>query len=138
VSSGRFLDTKILVYAHQEGDDRTPIARQILFEGGVIGVQVLNEFASVLRAKLGFPWPKVQEAVNNILVLCPNPRPLSVDTHMHALGLSERFGFPIWDGLIVAAAIEARCPTLLTEDLPHGQVVEGVRILNPFLGRAKP
>jgi predicted nucleic acid-binding protein len=130
------LDTKILVYAHQEGDDRTPIARQILFEGGVIGVQVLNEFASVLRAKLGFPWPKVQEAVNNILVLCPNPRPLSVDTHMRALGLSERFGFPIWDGLIVAAAIEARCSTLLTEDLQHGQVVEGVRILNPFLGQA--
>lgn len=104
-------------------------------EGGVIGVQVLNEFASVLRAKLGFPWPKVQEAVNNILVLCPNPRPLSVDTHMRALGLSGRFGFSIWDGLNVAAAVEARCSTLLTEDLQHGQVVEGVRSENPFFGR---
>jgi predicted nucleic acid-binding protein len=109
-----------------------------LFEGGVIGVQVLNEFASVLRAKLGFPWPQVEEADNNILILCPNPRPLSVDTHTRALGLSGTFGYSIWDGLIVAAAIEARCSTLLTEDLQHGQVVEGVRILNPFLGRAKP
>jgi predicted nucleic acid-binding protein len=138
VSSDRFLDTNILVYAHKEGDYRTEIARQLLFEGGVIGAQVLNEFASVARAKLGFTWPKVQEAVDNILILCPNPRALNVATHLRALGLSKRFGFSIWDGLIVAAAIEAKCSTLLTEDLQHGQVVEGVRIENPFLRTAAP
>jgi predicted nucleic acid-binding protein len=48
--------------------------------------------------------------------------------------LSNRYGFSIWDGLIVAAAIEAKCSTLLTEDLQHGQVVDGLRIENPFLG----
>lgn len=138
MSSDRFLDTNILVYAHKEGDYRTEIARQLLFEGGVIGAQVLNEFASVARAKLGFTWPKVQEAVDNILILCPNPRALNVATHLRALGLSKRFGFSIWDGLIVAAAIEAKCSTLLTEDLQHGQVVEGVRIENPFLRTAAP
>ena len=53
---------------------------------------------------------------------------------MRALRLSDRYGFSIWDGLIVAAALEARCSTLLTEDMQHGQVVEGVRIENPFLG----
>lgn len=132
-SLDRFLDTNILVYAHKEGDYRTAIARQLLFEGGVISVQVLNEFASVARAKLGFMWPQVQEAVENIVILCPKPRALSVDTHLRALGLSKRFGLSIWDGLIVAAAIEAKCSTLLTEDLQHGQVVEGVRIENPFL-----
>jgi predicted nucleic acid-binding protein len=138
VSPDRFLDTNILVYAHTEGDNRTAIARQLLFEGGVVSVQVLNEFASVARAKLGFMWPQVQEAVDNILILCPNPRALSVDTHLRALGLSKRFGFSIWDGLIVAAAIEAKCSTLLTEDLQHGQVVEGVRIENPFLIASAP
>jgi predicted nucleic acid-binding protein len=138
VSSDRFLDTNILVYAHTEGDNRTAIARQLLFEGGVVSVQVLNEFASVARAKLGFMWPQVQEAVDNILILCPNPRALSVDTHLRALGLSKRFGFSIWDGLIVAAAIEAKCSTLLTEDLQHGQVVEGLRIENPFLIASAP
>jgi len=138
VSSDRFLDTNILVYAHKEGDYRTEIARQLLFEGGVIGAQVLNEFASVTRAKLGFTWTKVQEAVDNILILCPNPRALDVATHLRALGLSKRFGFSIWDGLIVAAAIEAKCSTLLTEDLQHGQVVEGVRIENPFLRASAP
>lgn len=134
MSPDRFLDTNILVYAHREGDYRTAIARQVLFQGGVVGVQVLNEFASVARAKLGFPWSQVQEAINNILILCPAPRPLSIDTHLRALGLSNRYGFSIWDGLIVAAAIEAKCSTLLTEDLQHGQVVDGLRIENPFLG----
>lgn len=134
MSADRFLDTNILVYAHREGDYRTPIARQVLFEGGVVGVQVLNEFASVAHAKLGFSWARVQEAIDNILILCPAPRPLSVDIHMRALRLSDRYGFSIWDGLIVAAALEARCSTLLTEDMQHGQVVEGVRIENPFLG----
>ena len=136
MSPDRFLDTNILVYAHREGDYRTAIARQVLFQGGVVGVQVLNEFASVARAKLGFPWSQVQEAINNILILCPAPRPLSIDTHLRALGLSNRYGFSIWDGLIVAAAIEAKCSTLLTEDLQHGQVVDGLRIENPFLGTA--
>jgi predicted nucleic acid-binding protein len=94
---------------------------------------VLNEFASVARAKLGFTWPQVQEAIDSIVILCPAPRPLSIDTHLRALELSKRYGFSIWDGLIVAAAIEARCSTLLTEDLQHGQMVESLRIENPFL-----
>ena len=138
MSSDRFLDTNILVYAHREGDYRTTIARQVLFEGGVVGVQVLNEFASVARAKLGFSWPQVQEAIDNILILCPAPMPLSIEIHLNALGLSKRYGFSIWDGLIVAAAIEAKCSALLTEDLQHGQVVEGVRIENPFLKASAP
>jgi predicted nucleic acid-binding protein len=134
MSADIFLDTNVLVYASSQGDHRTSTARQLLLDGGVIGVQVLNEFASVARAKLGLTWAEVQEAIENIVILCPDPRPLSFETHLHALGLSKRYGFSIWDGLIVAAAAEARCSMLLTEDLQHGQVVEGVRIENPFLG----
>ena len=133
MSRDQFFDTNVLVYAHTTGDDRTEIARALLLGGGVIGVQALNEFASVARAKLAFAWPRIQAAIGNILILCPKPKPLSVDTHLRALEISERYGFSIWDGLIVAAAIEARCSRLLSEDLQHGQVVEGVRIENPFL-----
>ncbi len=135
MNSSRFLDTNLLVYAHREGDHRMAIARRVLFEGGVVGAQVLNEFASVAHGKLGFTWPQVNEAIDNILILCPAPRPLTVEIHLHALRLSDRYGFSIWDGLIVAAALEAKCSTLLTEDMQHGQVVEGVRIENPFLGK---
>jgi predicted nucleic acid-binding protein len=138
MSADIFLDTNVLVYANSLGDHRSATARQLLFDGGVVGVQVLNEFASVARAKLGLTWAEVQEAVENIVILCPNPRPMSFETHLRALGFSKRYGFSIWDGLIVAAAAEARCSKLLTEDLQHGQVVEGVRIENPFLLPAIP
>jgi predicted nucleic acid-binding protein len=110
----------------------------LLLDGGVVGVQVLNEFASVARAKLAMSWVAIQEAIDKIVILCPNPRPLSIQTHLRALGLSKRYGFSIWDGLIVAAASEARCTKLLTEDLQHGQVIDGLRIENPFLRLANP
>ena len=104
-----------------------------MLDGGVVGVQVLNEFASVARAKLAMSWVAIQEAIDKIVILCPNPRSLGIETHLRALGLSGRYGFSIWDSLIVAAAAEARCSKLLTEDLQHGQVIDGVRIENPFL-----
>ena len=128
-----FFDTNILVYAHSVRDYRTATARQLLLDGGVVGVQALNEFASVARAKLSFTWAEVQEAVEKIVILCPNPRPLAFQTHLRALEVSKRYGFSIWDGLIVAAAAEAHCSKLMTEDLQHGQIVEGVQIVNPFL-----
>lgn len=128
-----FLDTNVLVYAHVLGDGRSAAAQQILFNGGVINVQVLNEFASVLRGKLGFSWEEVVQAVDKILILCPSPNPLTVQTHLRSLGLSKRYGLSLWDGLIVAAALDAGCTTLYTEDLQHGQQIEGLRIENPFL-----
>jgi predicted nucleic acid-binding protein len=134
MGAGDFLDANVLVYAYSRGDSRTATARQLLFDGGVVGVQALNEFASVARAKLAMSWTEVQEAVENIVILCPDPRPMGIETHLRAVGISKRFGVSIWDGLIVAAAAEARCSKLLTEGLQHGQVVDGVLIENPFLG----
>src|SRR5580658_6984160 len=138
MSADVFLDTNVLVYAYSQGDPRTATARQLLLNGGLVGVQVLNEFASVARAKLAMTWAEVQESIEKIVILCPNPRPLNIETHLRALGLSKRYRFSIWDGLIVAAAAEARCTKLLTEDLQHGQAVDGVRIENPFLGLRAP
>jgi predicted nucleic acid-binding protein len=133
MSRDRFFDTNILVYAHTTGDSRSELARTLLVSGGTVGVQALNEFTSVARAKLKFTWQQIHSAIENILILCPNPQPLSVDLHLRARTLSERYGFSIWDGLMVAAAIEARCGTLFTEDLQHGQIIDGLRIENPFL-----
>jgi len=135
MSAENFLDTNVLVYAYSRDDARTIAARQLLLDGGVVGLQVLNEFVSVARSKLAMTWAEVQEAVEKIVILCPNPRPLNIETHLRALGLSRRYGIPIWDSLIIAAAVEARCSKLLTEDLQHGQVMEGVRIENPFLAQ---
>ncbi len=129
-----FLDTNVLVYAHSLGDARIHKAQQLLFDGGVINAQVLNEFASVLRSRLAFSWEDVTEAVEKILILCPNPRPLTVEVHLRSLELGRKHKLSIWDSLILAAALEAGCKTLYTEDLQHGQIIDGLRIENPFLG----
>lgn len=131
-----FFDTNVLIYAHSLRDHRMDTAQQLLFDGGVINAQVLNEFASNLRGKLGFSWEEVSLAVEKILTLCPNPKPLTVEIHLRSLELSRHYRFSIWDSLIIAAALEARCTTLYTEDLQHGQTIEGLRIVNPFLEAA--
>ena len=51
---------------------------------------------------------------------------------LSALKIKARYGFSYWDSAVVAAARAAGCTELFTEDLSHGQVVDGVRIINPF------
>ncbi|HKH35057.1 MAG TPA: hypothetical protein VKA80_13010 [Beijerinckiaceae bacterium] len=60
--------------------------------------------------------------------------PLTFDLHRSALDISRRYGFTIYDSLILSAAKEARCRVLYTEDLQDGQTIEGVLVRNPFTG----
>jgi len=131
--SSAFLDTNVLLYATLQPDPRSEAARALLAPGGGVRVQGLNEFAAVVRRKLRRPWPEVVEALAAIRVLCPAPRALTLATHEAALGLADRYGFQIYDALIVDAALEAGCATLFSEDLQDGQVIEGrLTIRNPF------
>jgi predicted nucleic acid-binding protein len=128
-----FLDTNVLLYAALQPDGRSDVARGLLTLGGVVSVQVLNEFVAVARRKLRRPWPEIRQALIAIRVLCRPPRPLTLDTHEAALGIAQRTGYQIYDALIVASALEAGCATLLSEDLQDGQVIEGrLTIHNPF------
>ena len=129
-----FLDTNILIYAALQPDGRSEQARHVVAQGGVISVQVLNEFASVASRKLRKPWPEVERALLAIRSLFPDPRPLTATTHDSALDLAGRLGCQFYDALILASALEAGCDTLLTEDLQHGQRIEGrLTIRNPFV-----
>jgi predicted nucleic acid-binding protein len=128
-----FLDTNILIYAFAENDARLDAAERIVNEGGVVSVQVLNELAHTLRRKFRIAWTRVGEIIETILSTCPDPLPLSLETHRAALRICERYGFSIYDGLVIAAALEAGCSVLYTEDLQHGQIIGGVKIVNPFL-----
>jgi len=132
--SGRaFLDTNVLVYAVVENDPRTGRARDLLAAGGTISVQMLNEFVSVARRKLGMSWEEVNEAVEAILVLCPSPEPITLATHQVARKIAEECEFNIYDALVAAAAIQTGCATLYSEDFQDGQVIEGkVTVRNPF------
>ncbi len=128
-----FFDTKILLYRLSADAFRADRANELLERGGMVSVQVLNEFAAVATRKLRLSIPEIREILDTIRSLC-QVVPLEIETHDRALDLAERHRFSIYDALIVAAAIGAGCSTLWTEDLSHGQRVERVTIRNPFIG----
>jgi predicted nucleic acid-binding protein len=128
-----FFDTNVLVYVVGQKDERTTHAEALVAAGGVVSVQVLNELASVARRKLGMTWEEIQEALAAIRVLCPSPVPLTIETHEAGLRIAAQYQFHIYDALVAAAALEAECTTLYSEDLQDGQVIDGrLTIRNPF------
>jgi predicted nucleic acid-binding protein len=129
-----FFDTNLIIYAFAE-DARADAAEALLAAGGVISVQVLNEFVAVASRKLGMPWDDVLAALDAILVLCPSPAPLTIQTHQLALGIAGKHKYHIYDALVIASALEASCTTLYSEDLQDGQVIGGLTIRNPFQKR---
>lgn len=128
-----FFDTNVLIYAVAKNDPRGSVAEELLERGGRISVQSLNEFAAVARHKLSMPWKEILEFLDLICVLCPVPIPISLATHKRALVIAGKYGYGIYDALIVSAALEAGCSTLYSEDLQDGQLIAAqVTILNPF------
>jgi predicted nucleic acid-binding protein len=137
MTSRGFLDTNIVIYSvarrlSLHDDARTRIAETIVGQGGVISVQVLNEFADTVFRRHRQTWPVIREMLNVINELCGPAIPLTLEVHQSAVDISVRYGFRIYDSLIIAAAEHAGCTTLYTEDLQHGQKVGNVTIVNPF------
>jgi predicted nucleic acid-binding protein len=128
-----FFDTNVLIYAFAAGDRRSARAEALLAEGGVIGVQVLNEFTNVTLRKLGWDWPQIDASLAVIVELTAPVRPLTAEIHAQAVKLARGNPLAFYDALIVAAAADAGCRVLLTEDLQHGRKFGGVTIQNPFL-----
>lgn len=126
-----FLDTNILVYAQQAGP-KGEVARRLLAEGGVVSVQVLNEFAAVAARKLGRSWDEIAAAIEDLLAVVEAPLPLTVALHEAARGLAAAHGVSFYDALIVAAAQAAGCERLCSEDLQAGRRFGAVLVVNPF------
>jgi len=128
-----FLDTNVLIYAVAKNDPRASKAEALLASGSMVSIQSLNEFASVARRKLGMSWKQVNEFLDLICILCPDPVPISLDTHKVDLAIAERYGYSIYDALVASAALEAGCKTLYSEDLQDGQIINRqLTIRNPF------
>jgi len=130
-----FFDTNILVYAQQTGG-KADRARALLAGGGKFSVQVLNEFTAVSRRKQRRDWREITEAVSDVLTTLDPPLALTLDLHTAARALAEDHRLSFYDALIVAAALEAGCDTLFSEDMQHGRTIGGLAILNPFLESA--
>jgi predicted nucleic acid-binding protein len=128
-----FLDSNVLLYASLQPDPRSEAARALLARRGIISVQVLNEFANVAARKLRRPWREVTDALAAIRALCPPPLPLTLAIHESGIAIANRTRYQFYDALIIAAALEAGCATLFSEDLHDGQMIDGrLTIRNPF------
>jgi predicted nucleic acid-binding protein len=127
-----FFDTNVLLYLLSDDAPKADRAEDLLADGGVISVQVLNEFAAVASRKLGLAWPEIREVLGTAQSLC-RVEPLTIATHERGLAIAERYGFSVYDSLIVAAALLAGCGVLWTEDLQDGQRIEDqLTVKNPF------
>ena len=126
------VDTNIVVYSL---DGRFPakraIARALLTEPSkVLSCQTLTESASVLMTKLGMSASDVAGVVRGLSRYEIVPlTPIIVE---RALGIVSVTPRKIWDALMIAAAVEAGCRVVYSEDMGDGEVIEGVRIVNPF------
>lgn len=129
--SAEFADTNVVLYLLDSGlkADR---AEGIMGHGPRISVQVLNETMVNCRRKAGLSWEETGLFLEGIRALCPI-EDLTLQTHDVGRALAERYGFSIYDAIIVASALLAGCTTLWSEDMHDGLLVEGrLRITNPF------
>lgn len=127
-----FFDTNVLLYLLSDDTAKADRAEALLTAGGVISVQVLNEFASVALGKKAVNFAQVREILSTIREIC-TVTALDVDTHELSLQIAERHRFSIYDSLIVAAALRAGCSILYSEDFQHGQTIDQLTIRNPFV-----
>ncbi len=134
-----FVDTNVLVYARdlnsgpkqrRAGEWMDHLWRTQM---GRLSFQVLDEYYAVVTRKLkpGLSAGDARTDVRDLLTW--QPQAVDGDVLEAAWDVEDRFGLAFWDALIVAAAHASGCRYLLTEDLQHGQDLDGVGVLSPFV-----
>jgi predicted nucleic acid-binding protein len=131
--SGKFFDTNVLLYLGTSTEtEKADKAEELLRQGGIVSVQVLNEIANVARRKMGLSWPQTRSFLSLIRELLP-VRPITIEIHDAGTSLAERYRLSIYDAMVAASALDADCDTLWSEDMQDGMVLDGkLRIINPF------
>jgi predicted nucleic acid-binding protein len=137
MSARSFFDTNVLAYA----DDHDAAAKQkVAIElvakhrragTGVLSLQVLQEYFVTATKKLHIDPAIVRRKVELLAefdVVAPG-----VDDILAAIDIHRLRGFSFWDALVVQSAKQSGCSALFSEDMQHGQEIEGVRIVNPFV-----
>jgi predicted nucleic acid-binding protein len=135
-----FVDTNVLIYAHDiQAGRKQEKAAQILGDlwetrNGVLSIQVLQEFYVNVTRKI--PAPLKRSTARDIIRQYSVWFIVEPDAGMilRASELEESHQLSFWDAMIVAAARQAGAEKILTEDLNHGETIDGVFIENPFAG----
>lgn len=128
-----FLDTNVVAYFASANTVKAKRSGELLRAGGVVSVQVLNEFAALSRRKHALPWSSIRTTLAAVRSTCTVVS-LTVTTHELGLALAERYQLNVYDATIVAAAQLAGCRVLYTEDMHDGLVIDGLTIRNPYAG----
>jgi predicted nucleic acid-binding protein len=127
-----FFDSNVLLYLASGDTAKADRTEKLVESGGTISIQVLNELANVARRKMGLSWPETHAFLSTLReVLIVNP--LTLEIHEAGLRLAERYKLSIYDAMIAAAALDAGCDNLWSEDMQDGAVIDGrLRIKTPF------
>ena len=129
-----FFDSNIVVHSVTADPLKAARSLDLLSEGGLISVQVLNEFANVAHEKYKNSWATVATALAAIRRLCAVV-PLTVEVHERGLELAQAHKLQLYDSMIIAAALGAGCATLWSEDMQDGRRIDGLTIRNPYVGQ---
>lgn len=139
MSDRYFVDTNVLLYAHDAAaGPKHARAKQLIEElwrnrSGVVSTQVLQELCVNLRRKAAKPvgLKTVREIIADYLAwdVVTN----TGESILDALEVEDRYGISFWDALVVQAAETSGAEVLYSEDLSHGQIYGGVRVVNPFV-----
>ena len=131
-ANNTFLDSNIVLYALDIDITKRDIAWKLLLGMPCISLQVLNECSNVLNRKRQWPAEEVAKTLGHLLAFV-RVEPIDVATVRSAWKLQARYRFSYYDSLIISATLAAGCSTLYSEDMQHGQVIEGrLTIINPF------
>lgn len=131
-----FVDTNILIYAHDRADAKKQrIAKELvrkLWERSqppTISIQVLQEFYVNLRKFVNI------EQISEIIEIYKEWTIIenTLATFEKAIEIQKKSKLSFWDSSILSAAVIGKANILYSEDLNHGQMIQGIRIMNPFL-----
>jgi predicted nucleic acid-binding protein len=127
-----FVDSNVVLYLLSNDGAKADRAEALLRLKPVISVQVLNEVTNVCIRKLAMSCSEVAQFLELVRGLC-KVVPLTIEIHDRARHIAERRKLAFYDACIVAAASEAGCETLYTEDMHHGLIIEdSLTLRNPF------
>lgn len=135
-----FIDTNIFIYsfdmdARVKRERAKEIIKTALIDGkGFVSIQVIREFYNVATRKFESPMNVIaaKEYLDTVFAQLTVVYP-SFDFISTGLDISATTKYSFYDSLIISAAINSNCSVLVTEDMQHGQKIQGLTIKNPFL-----
>ena len=133
-----FLDTNVLVYLYSNSEPakRSLVTALVERHEPIVSTQVLGELANVLWRKLRLPVEAIERTIDEVIAACDLVL-VTPATVKAALRISERYRYGFFDSQVLAAATAAGARTVYSENMHHGQRIDGLRIVSPFAAEAR-